>query len=156
MKALAGGACDVGSGEIGSGSAVGIGGTKVGEVCHHGDVILVTRERGEAFCHSDLGETACFLRVEGILRKSKSPTKEDHALWRNRGQFRLSEGFQKRERQESAAGPEKRSACSGAGVEGHRSCGGPRKLQTYTEREGRFYRFSLMTDGENPGGSSIG
>lgn len=39
MESLAGCACDVGAGEVGSAAAVWVGGAEVGHVADHGDVV---------------------------------------------------------------------------------------------------------------------
>lgn len=95
VKALAGGSRDVGSGEIGGGAAVGVGGAEIGEVGDHGEVVLVAFQRGEAFGHADFFETAGFFGIEGVIGEAEAAAEEDHALcWSCNSCFGSCKGFE--------------------------------------------------------------
>ncbi len=73
VKTLSRGACDIRSGEIGGGAAVGVGRAKVGEIGHHGDVVLMPGERAESLGHTDLGKATGLLGIKRVFGKSKAP-----------------------------------------------------------------------------------
>lgn len=111
VKALAGSAGDVGPGEVGSGATVGIRSAEVSEVGHHGDVVFMASERGEAFGHADFGKSTGISWVKSVLGETESPTEEDHALRRRRGSS-LSGGerFKKGKRENRATESKEGSA----------------------------------------------
>ena len=121
MKALARSAGDVGSGEVGGGAAVRIGCAEVGEIGHHGDVVLVPGEGREPLGHADLGKATGFLGVESVLGEAEAAAEKDHALGRSgRGGLGAGEAFQKGKCQDGAAETKKGSAGGGVGMERHR------------------------------------
>ena len=121
VKALARSSGDVGSGEVGRGAAVRVGCTEVGEIGHHGDVVLVPSEGRESLGHADLGKATGFLGVESVLGEAEAAAKKNHALGRSgRGSLGVGEAFQEGKCQNGAAETKKGSAGGGVGMERHR------------------------------------
>lgn len=108
MKALSGSSGDVGAGEVGSAPAVGVGRAEVGEVVHHGDVVFMASEGGEAFGHADLFKAPCFFGIEGVLGETETAAEKDHALGGSGGGgLGSGEGLQERQSHDRAPKSEK-------------------------------------------------
>ena len=99
---------DIRARKIRDAAAVRVGCTEIGEVGDHGDLLLVSLQRRQAFGESDLGEPPRLVRIERFLRETKSASEENQSFRRRcgcRGRFR--EGFEERQCQERAARSEK-------------------------------------------------
>ncbi|MFT6862965.1 MAG: hypothetical protein ACJAVK_001526 [Akkermansiaceae bacterium] len=110
VKAFAGSARDIGSGEVGGRAAMGVTRADIGEVGHHGDIVFVPSQRRESFGHPDFGEAARFLGIKSIFGESKPSTQEDHAFGRNGGgRLGCRKGFEKWQGQDGSTKTQERA-----------------------------------------------